>query len=79
MVRITRNSAFPRPQPGHTDAQRNLISNIQARGVSAHDAALRIINLAARMMTAGISSHQLGEELRAPMNTEIIAQVHVPG
>jgi hypothetical protein len=31
------------------------------------------------MMTAGISSHQLGEELRAPMNTEIIAQVHLPG
>ncbi|MCC7476289.1 MAG: ethanolamine ammonia-lyase subunit EutC [Pirellulales bacterium] len=39
------------PRPGHTDAHRNLISNIHARGVSTQDAADRIIALAAKMMT----------------------------
>jgi len=40
-----------RPRPGDTDAKRNLISNIHARGVSPADAAARIVNLAAEMMT----------------------------
>ena len=35
-----------RPQPGHTDAQRNLVSNIHARGVSPVAAAQRIFDLA---------------------------------
>ena len=52
-----------RPRRGHTDAQRNLISNIHARGVSTPNAALRIINLAATMMTAGSSGYQLREDL----------------
>lgn len=51
------------PQRDHTDANRNLISNIHARGVSARDAALRIIGLAEKMMTTGISGYQLREEL----------------
>jgi ethanolamine ammonia-lyase small subunit len=47
-----------RPQPGHTDAQRNLISNIHARGVSPDAAAPRILALAEqvrRMQASGIS------------------------
>ena len=52
-----------RPRPGHTDANRNLISNIHSRGVSVADAAERIANLAASMMAAGASGYQLREEL----------------
>ncbi|HLW65443.1 MAG TPA: ethanolamine ammonia-lyase subunit EutC, partial [Gemmataceae bacterium] len=39
-----------RPRAWHTDAQRNLISNIHARGVSVGDAARRIAALAECMM-----------------------------
>jgi ethanolamine ammonia-lyase small subunit len=35
-----------RPRQGHTDAQRNLISNIHARGIDCSSAAVRILNLA---------------------------------
>lgn len=38
-----------RPRPGHTDAQRNLISNIHARGVPPDVAAKRILALAEKM------------------------------
>jgi ethanolamine ammonia-lyase small subunit len=48
----------------HTDADRNLISNIHARGVSAEEAAARILEMAARMMSAGMSGVQLREESR---------------
>ena len=61
-----------RPQPSHTDANRNLVSNIHSRGVTARDAALRITNLAAKMLAAGTSGYQLREEFAAPMNSEII-------
>jgi ethanolamine ammonia-lyase small subunit len=44
-----------RPAPGHTDAQRNLISNIHARGMSHTDAARRILALAETMMQAKAS------------------------
>jgi ethanolamine ammonia-lyase small subunit len=54
-----------RPNAGHTDADRNLISNIHPRGVSTNDAALRIVNLAERMMRERISGYQLREELSA--------------
>jgi ethanolamine ammonia-lyase small subunit len=40
-----------RPRTGHTDAQRNLISNIHARGIGHAEAVRRIANLAERMMT----------------------------
>jgi ethanolamine ammonia-lyase small subunit len=66
-----------RPQKNHTDADRNLISNIHSRGVSTPDAALRIANLAARMMTACASGYQLREELPAWGNPEMIARGRV--
>jgi ethanolamine ammonia-lyase small subunit len=47
-----------RPRPGHTDAQRNLISNIHGRGVPPGDAAPRILALAAKMrqmQTSGVA------------------------
>ncbi len=51
-----------RPRAGHTDADRNLISNIHARGLSATGAAERILNLAAQMMKSGKSGFTLREE-----------------
>lgn len=39
-----------RPRSGHTDAQRNLVSNIHARGLLADEAATRILELAASML-----------------------------
>lgn len=52
-----------RPQRTHSDANRNLVSNIHARGVSPNDAAARILNLAAQMMNAGTSGCHLREQL----------------
>jgi ethanolamine ammonia-lyase small subunit len=51
-----------RPQSGHTDADRNLISNIHARGVLPEDAAHRITNLATRMLSIQRSGTTLKEE-----------------
>lgn len=39
-----------RPRSGHTDADRNVISNIHSRGLNVADAADRITNLAEQMM-----------------------------
>jgi ethanolamine ammonia-lyase small subunit len=50
------------PVSGHTDADRNLISNIHARGVCVEDAAGRIANLASRMMALKRSGTTLKEE-----------------
>ena len=50
------------PRSGHTDAGRNLISNIHVRGVRVEDAAQRIANLAARMLTLKLSGTTLKEE-----------------
>jgi ethanolamine ammonia-lyase small subunit len=52
-----------RPRPGHTDADRNLISNIHARGVLPGDAAHRILNLAQQMVGKQLSGAQIKEEL----------------
>ena len=49
------------PLVAHTDADRNLISNIHDRGVKADAAARRILNLAAQMMKAKGSGSQLRE------------------
>jgi ethanolamine ammonia-lyase small subunit len=54
-----------RPSASHSDANRNLISNIHARGLGSEDAAGRILNLAALMMKAGTSGYVLREELPA--------------
>jgi ethanolamine ammonia-lyase small subunit len=51
------------PNPTHTDANRNLISNIHARGIPADQAACRILDLAGKMMAAGASGCGLREEL----------------
>jgi ethanolamine ammonia-lyase small subunit len=51
------------PKSSDTDANRNLISNIHARGVSTEQAAQRILNLATSMMKTQNSGCQLREEL----------------
>jgi ethanolamine ammonia-lyase small subunit len=54
-----------RPRAGHTDAHRNLISNIHARGVSPEDAVRRIAALAETMMRSQSSGVGVREELPA--------------
>jgi ethanolamine ammonia-lyase small subunit len=51
-----------RPRPGHTDAQRNLISNIHARGVSIAEAASRVLALAGLMRGQRASGVAVKEE-----------------
>ena len=51
------------PKASDTDANRNLISNIHARGVSTESAGQRILNLAALMMKTHESGYQIREEL----------------
>jgi ethanolamine ammonia-lyase small subunit len=51
------------PRSGHTDADRNLISNIHARGVRVEDAADRILTLAAHMMEMKLSGTTVKEGL----------------
>jgi ethanolamine ammonia-lyase small subunit len=63
-----------RPKAADTDANRNLISNIHARGVSIEQAANRILNLAASMMKTCTSGYQLREELPAVAQHEIDRQ-----
>jgi ethanolamine ammonia-lyase small subunit len=48
-----------RPRAAHSDANRNLISNIHARGLNPQDASTGILNLATRMMKANISGQTL--------------------
>jgi ethanolamine ammonia-lyase small subunit len=50
------------PRDVHTDANRNLISNIHARGLSPEESALRILNLVGRMIKTGASGYLLKEE-----------------
>ncbi|HWZ56170.1 MAG TPA: ethanolamine ammonia-lyase subunit EutC [Verrucomicrobiae bacterium] len=54
-----------RPDKTHTDANRNLISNIHARGLTPQAAADRILNLAAQMMTQQTSGFSVREQLPA--------------
>ena len=53
-----------RPREGQSDSDRNLISNIHARGVNFLDAAARILTLAAQMMEAGLSGYTVKEGRR---------------
>jgi ethanolamine ammonia-lyase small subunit len=48
-----------RPNRSHTDADRNLVSNIHRRGVSHQAAAQQILSLAANMMACGLSGTKL--------------------
>ena len=52
-----------RPRPGHTDAQRNLISNIHARGVAPEAAAERILAVADAMRRCQASGVAVKERL----------------
>jgi ethanolamine ammonia-lyase small subunit len=54
-----------RPRAGHTDARRNLISNIHARGVRPDEAARRVAALAGRMRDVQTSGVAVKEELPA--------------
>jgi ethanolamine ammonia-lyase small subunit len=54
------------PRPGHNDSNRNLISNIHARGVSTEAAASRIVSLAEQMMLRQTSGVELKEDLPPP-------------
>lgn len=60
-----------RPSGAHTDANRNLISNIHSRGLRAQEAANRILNLAAQMMLQQISGFQIRERLDASPKSTI--------
>ncbi|MFO0961220.1 MAG: ethanolamine ammonia-lyase subunit EutC [Isosphaeraceae bacterium] len=51
-----------RPRSGHTDADRNLVSNIHARGVSHDEAARRILALSATMMLRGAGGVAIKED-----------------
>lgn len=53
-----------RPRLGHSDADRNLISNIHRRGVSTEEAAVRILNLADKMLRLQLSGVQVREEVQ---------------
>jgi ethanolamine ammonia-lyase small subunit len=53
------------PRASHTDANRNLISNIHSRGLNPNAAAERILNLAAQMMKLRISGFSVREQLPA--------------
>jgi ethanolamine ammonia-lyase small subunit len=58
-----------KPRSGQTDADRNLVSNIQAHGVRTENAADRIANLVSQMMTTGRSGTSLKEDsIRLPKN-----------
>jgi ethanolamine ammonia-lyase small subunit len=58
------------PKAGHTDADRNLISNIHARGVPVDVAAHRIIDFAAQLMRAGRSGSGVKEDLRSTAHAQ---------
>ncbi|HSK45297.1 MAG TPA: ethanolamine ammonia-lyase subunit EutC, partial [Candidatus Binatia bacterium] len=51
------------PRVGHNDSNRNLISNIHARGVSAEAAASRIMDLAEQMIRRQTSVVEIKEEM----------------
>jgi ethanolamine ammonia-lyase small subunit len=55
-----------RPRPSHTDANRNLISNIHQRGLSAADAIDRILRVAETMIAERTSGCSLKVDDRAP-------------
>jgi ethanolamine ammonia-lyase small subunit len=53
------------PRKSHTDANRNLISNIHARGVPVPQASTRILHLVEQMLTRQTSGYHLREEFLA--------------
>jgi ethanolamine ammonia-lyase small subunit len=67
-------SAYMAYQPGksHTDANRNLISNIHSRGLSSEAAADRILRFAAQMMALRISGFSIREKFPEPPGRRVI-------
>jgi len=61
-----------RPCKTHSDANRNLISNIHARGLNPQAAATRILNLAAQMIALRISGFNFREQLPTPPGQPLI-------
>ncbi len=57
-----------RPRAGHTDADRNLVSNIHTRGVDPQTAAERILALADQMRAQGTSGVAIKENLPGASN-----------
>jgi ethanolamine ammonia-lyase small subunit len=53
------------PDKTHTDANRNLISNIHSRGLNPQAAVDRVLNLAAQMIALRISGFSIREQLPA--------------
>lgn len=64
-----------RPRSGHTDAQRNLISNIHARGVDPASAAERILALVDQMRAAETSGVAIKEHLPAAISGSTVPKV----
>lgn len=62
-----------RPRPGHTDADRNLISNIHPRGVDVPSAVARILALATALRAAGTSGVLIKEGQGDPAGLTIAA------
>ena len=58
-----------RPDSSHTDANRNLVSNIHARGLSPEEATDRVVHLAELMIAARISGCNLGLGETNPKHT----------
>lgn len=54
------------PRAGHSDANRNLISNIHSAGVTTEAAATRILALAEQMMRRRLSGIELKEQMPSP-------------
>ena len=61
-----------RPGKSHSDANRNLISNIHSRGLKPQAAADRILNLAAQMMKCESSGFAVREEISLAPNSRAI-------
>jgi ethanolamine ammonia-lyase small subunit len=59
-----------KPCVSHTDANRNLISNIHGRGIESQAAAGRILDLAAQMMTLQMSGASVREQLPAHLSQQ---------
>ena len=60
------------PNKSHTDADRNLISNIHAGGLTPTQAAQRILDLAAAMIQTRTSGYQLREEIPPAIRQELV-------
>jgi ethanolamine ammonia-lyase small subunit len=55
------------PAPGHTDAQRNCVSNIHDQGMSIDDAARRIVGLVVRASMLGFTGVGLNDDDPTPV------------